>query len=272
MNCYFGHHKSGSTYIKNILERLYIYQGLKTTTMHREDELSGLARTDLLILSNATLSSLQEINFTRGFHVIRDPRDIVVSSYFSHLYSHSTRYWEELIAHRAFLESLTFEEGLTHELTSCRKQQFEDMAHWNYENPSILEIKFENLIRDPLTVWGSILDHLEIKTRNESLLSNIIWQHNKLIKSISVRSKLDAIKSLYIKNRLNQEEIQATLTSHSFENLSGRPKGLEEVRNHYRKGVSGDWKNHFTDVQKHLFKENWGELLVQLGYERDLNW
>ncbi len=65
--------------------------------MHREDELSSLVRTDLLILSNATLSSLQKINFKRGFQIIRDPRDIAVSSYFSHLYSHSTRYWEELI-------------------------------------------------------------------------------------------------------------------------------------------------------------------------------
>jgi len=272
LNCYFGDHRLGSTYVKNILERLYIYQGLTTTTMHREDELSSLSRKDLLILSNTTLSSLQEINFTPGFHVIQDSRDIVVSSYFSHLYSHSSLYWEELIAHRAFLESLTFEEGLTHEITSCRKQQFEDMAQWNYENPSILEIKFENLIRYPLTVWCSILNHLEIKTRNESLLSNIHWQYNKVIKFISVRSKFDPIKRLYIKNRLNTEKIQAVLTSHSFENLSKRPKGLENVRNHYRKGISGDWKNHFTDAHKHLFKENWGVLFVQLGYERDLNW
>jgi hypothetical protein len=272
LDCYFGHHRSGSSYVRTILERLYTYQGLKTTTIHREDEISGLASTDLLILSNATLSSLQEFNFTRGFHIIRDPRDIVVSSYFSHLYSHSTRHWEELIAHRAFLESLTFDEGLTHELTSCRKQQFEDMALWNYDNPSILEIKFENLIIDPLIVWGSILDHLEIKTRHKSLLSNVLALHNKVIKSISVRRKSDVLKSLYIKHRLTQEEIQATLTSNSFENLSGKPKGLEDIQNHYRKGVSGDWKNHFTDTHKQLFKENWGELLFQLGYERDTNW
>jgi len=189
MNCYFGHHRSGSTYVRKILERLYTYQGLKTTTMHQEDGLNSLASTDLLILSNSTLSSLEKINIKRGFHIIRDPRDIVVSSYFSHFYSHSTRNWEELIAHRAFLELLAFDERLTHELTSCRKQQFEDMAHRNYENPRILEIKFENLIRDPLTVWCRILDHLEIKTRIESLLYNILWLHNKVIKSISVRSK-----------------------------------------------------------------------------------
>lgn len=240
--------------------------------MHREDELSSLVRTDLLILSNETLSGLQKINFKRGFHIIREPRDNAVSSNFSHLYIHSTGYWEELIPHRAFLELLTFEDGLTHELTSCSKQRFEDMAQWNYENLSILEIKFENLIIDILTVWCSILDQLEIQTRNRSLLSYILGLYNKVIKSISLRSKLDVIKSMYVKNKLTQEEIQATSTSHSFENLSGSPKGLEEVRNHYRKGVSGDWKNHFTDVQKHIFKENWGELLVQLGSERDLNW
>ena len=272
MNCYFGHHRSGSTYVRSILERLCIYQGLTTAAIHREEDVDHQISTDLLILTNASLGSLQKLNYSRGFHIIRDPRDVVVSSYFSHLYSHKTNIWKELIAHRLFLESLDFDEGLTHEFTTCRKQQFEDMTQWNYSNPNVLEIKFENMIKDPQTVWVSILDHLEITTETNPILSNILLLHNKLINSIAMRSQLSLIKKMYIKNGLTQKQIQTTLKNNSFENLAGNPRGLEDIQNHYRKGISGDWRNYFTDTHKHLFKEQWGELLIHLGYEQDTNW
>jgi hypothetical protein len=40
----------------------------------------------------------------------------------------------------------------------------------------------------------------------------------------------------------------------------------------FRKGQPGNWKEHFTPANKTLFKETAGDLLVQLGYERDNNW
>ena len=40
----------------------------------------------------------------------------------------------------------------------------------------------------------------------------------------------------------------------------------------FRKGTIGDWRNHFTEEHKRVFKEIAGDLLVELGYERDTNW
>jgi hypothetical protein len=40
----------------------------------------------------------------------------------------------------------------------------------------------------------------------------------------------------------------------------------------FRSGQAGGWKKHFTPKHTKLFKEVGGELLVRLGYERDLNW
>ena len=41
----------------------------------------------------------------------------------------------------------------------------------------------------------------------------------------------------------------------------------------FRKGQSGDWRNHFMDAHKRAFKETGaGELLIKLGYEKDANW
>ena len=40
----------------------------------------------------------------------------------------------------------------------------------------------------------------------------------------------------------------------------------------FRKGVIGDWRNHFTAEHKAAFKRQAGELLLELGYEDDLSW
>jgi adenylylsulfate kinase len=39
-----------------------------------------------------------------------------------------------------------------------------------------------------------------------------------------------------------------------------------------RKGIVGDWRNLFTQNHKDYFKEMAGQLLIDLGYEKDLNW
>ncbi|HEX5758137.1 MAG TPA: sulfotransferase [Thermoanaerobaculia bacterium] len=58
----------------------------------------------------------------------------------------------------------------------------------------------------------------------------------------------------------------------SFRHFSGRNPGQEARGRFLRKGVVGDWRNHFTDDHRATFKELAGDLLVTLGYERDLSW
>lgn len=40
----------------------------------------------------------------------------------------------------------------------------------------------------------------------------------------------------------------------------------------FRKGISGDWRNVFTEEDKRIFKRHAGDLLVRLGYEDGDNW
>jgi hypothetical protein len=48
--------------------------------------------------------------------------------------------------------------------------------------------------------------------------------------------------------------------------------GKEDVKSHLRKGSPGDWRNHFTDDLKRMFKAEYGPLLALAGYERDDSW
>ena len=39
-----------------------------------------------------------------------------------------------------------------------------------------------------------------------------------------------------------------------------------------RKGIVGDWRNHFSEGHVQRFKEACGKFLIELGYERDMSW
>ncbi len=40
----------------------------------------------------------------------------------------------------------------------------------------------------------------------------------------------------------------------------------------FRSGKTGEWKKHFTDEHKKIFKDVAGDLLIRLGYEKDNDW
>ncbi|HEX3130506.1 MAG TPA: sulfotransferase [Thermoanaerobaculia bacterium] len=66
--------------------------------------------------------------------------------------------------------------------------------------------------------------------------------------------------------------IDDLLKRSSFRFYAGRERGKEDRKRFYRKGIAGDWKNHFSDEDKQVFKELAGDMLVRLGYEKDLAW
>lgn len=67
--------------------------------------------------------------------------------------------------------------------------------------------------------------------------------------------------------------IERIVGEHRFEAMSnGRSRGEQNEDSFVRKGVAGDWQNHFTDRIKELFKTHAGQALVDFGYEPDLSW
>lgn len=165
---FFGHHKCASTYVNQVIAHLCALLGLKIKIEYlaqvlpmdyhlREPHktrlkaiLDSLANEeyDFLCHGNADRALVEclERRGYRGFHMIRDPRDIVVSGYFSHRYSHPTdpdfNPW--LLDHRKRLEQLDQENGLVCEIEFCQTY-FDRLAQWNYNNPKVYETRFERL-------------------------------------------------------------------------------------------------------------------------------
>lgn len=46
----------------------------------------------------------------------------------------------------------------------------------------------------------------------------------------------------------------------------------ENFSSHYRKGFIGDWISYFTDETKNCVKKIAGQVLIELGYEKNNNW
>ncbi|MCM8527552.1 MAG: sulfotransferase [Lentisphaeraceae bacterium] len=62
-------------------------------------------------------------------------------------------------------------------------------------------------------------------------------------------------------------QIEKCLESASFAKLSkGRKNGEEDKSSFYRKGIAGDWKNHFTEADLEAFDKIAGRMMKRLGY------
>lgn len=72
--------------------------------------------------------------------------------------------------------------------------------------------------------------------------------------------------------RLPKEQIAEIVARVSAQTRFALRDNLRWNKGTARKGIVGDWRNHFTDKHVRRFKEVCGKFLVDLGYEKDLSW
>ncbi len=251
--CYFGHHKCATQWISRVCHAMTSRRHLQFTYLdyfgppefHLSRHLSS-EKTEFLAYANADPVQVATISSFKAFHVIRDPRDIVVSGYFSHKNSHHVEHWPELVPHRRRLNEVSIDAGLFLEMdfsrslwmTKLEVGLLDSLADWDFEQENILEMKYENLIENPLAAFTRAFSFLNLLGSDE-----------------------------------DRAHLQKAIDEYSFRNLSGgRQQGQEDQRSHFRKGVAGDWKEYFNDEHKARFKSEFGDLLIKLGYEKNLDW
>lgn len=80
----------------------------------------------------------------------------------------------------------------------------------------------------------------------------------------------------FLKMEVEDGDIMRSVENNSFEKSSGRKPGEESKSSFFRKGITGDWKNYFDEDCVKFLKEAhggiWNELIVEMGYEKNLNW
>lgn len=240
---YFGHHKCATRWICDILSDLAKSIGHNCVRVSKPPDFKyDLVRfmakksNDFLFFTNAGYSYVSTLSGMKAFHVVRDARDLCVSAYFSHLYSHTTDNWPELIQHRKALSQVNLESGLCLDMQFSRRY-IERIGTWNYKDKRILELRFEDITQNPYLYFKKVLLHLELSDLvSDNKLAELLEKHSFLAKT------------------------------------GGREPGQEDIRAHYRMGKRGDWKKHFTSGNKNYFKKHYNWVLLRSGYERSDDW
>ena len=203
-----------------------------------------------------------------GVHVIRDPRDVIVSGYLYHRrtaeawcvnkdfsaasptssimfpqvpYSqeHRPEAWKQAYldalggrSYQEHLLSLSPEEGLLFEMNYYGAWTIESMLAWNYAQEGMLELKFEHLMRDYDATFHKIFTHIG----------------------------------------LSGAQLRAAMRTAANHDLS--KKSDHEIRaiKHVSSKKPGKWQHCFTDAHRQRFHELFGDALVRLGYETGDNW
>jgi hypothetical protein len=271
---FFGHHKCATSWIKAIVAEICNDLSLKFVDVHHPEmfgfDLGGFVaekEIDFLSYSNAEIQYVKNLSNFLGFHMIRDPRDIVVSAYFSHCYSHPTDNWDALSEYREKLRRVTLDEGLFLEMQFCR-QEFEALYNWDYSQRNVLEIKMEDMIASPYETMFQALHHLEIVEENLSLKRKLSYLLSIAADKINTKSK-GLVPFRIPRNKLPVDVFLGYVFQNRYSKMSsGRKQGDEDVTSHFRKGVAGDWVNYFNDEHRHYFEQNYGDLVTKLGYEK----
>jgi hypothetical protein len=277
LRVYFGHHKCGSTWLTHVLLKVTGELGLRHVIARPckfgtdfVDIRRGPA--DVVLSLEACSDHVKDLGSLRGFHVIRDPRDMCVSAYFSHLHSHAINGWSQLRQLRSRLHSVSREEGLILEMKFLG-YFYRNMYRWNYENPAILELRFEEIIQDAEAHLARILDFLGLLDDGLMTPGEAVYHAGRALVNRVHRRQPDLFPLCLPREKIPYERLQQIVEASSFEQMSkGRARGTENVRSHYRKGVAGDWVNHFTKRHKDYFKRYLNPLLVKLGYANDDAW
>ena len=154
------------------------------------------------------------------------------------------------------------------------KSQFEKMYNWNYSDESIMEITMEDLMVSPYNTLFDVFRFLEIidDVKNYNLKNRFSFLFNLIVINLQrAYIKNDLIK--LSRRKLPSERLMGIILQNDFKSKSkGRKQGEENLKHHYRKGVHGDWKNHFNHGHKEYFKKLYNDLIVKLGYEVNDEW
>ncbi|MGD0191539.1 MAG: sulfotransferase domain-containing protein [Rhizomicrobium sp.] len=236
------HHKTGTVWMDTIFRRIGKALGLRFVNIKKS---VGLARENLTVPSIIfndhsefkNCSWLLEHPSSRILHLIRDPRDIVLSAMNYH--RTATERW--LHKRRREFDGQSYQEKLNSlpddrsrymfEMNNSAQRIIQDMRRWDYGRANSIECRYEELVDDvDLVKFDMILSHLGFDTR-----------------------ELDACHDIIRKNSL-------------FGAVT------EKKRGHIRSGQARQWEARFDGELAAEFLSRFGDVLIELGYETDNSW
>ncbi|MCP4039405.1 MAG: sulfotransferase domain-containing protein [bacterium] len=231
-----GHHKIGTLWFHNVLRAVADHYGLR----YQKDRQPALSRdTDIFHQAHSNFTFDGIANY-RGSHIVRDLRDVVISGYFYHLWT--PEQWAHRVedrwqgkSYQELLRSLDQQAGLLLEIDRFAEMNLQNFTDWNYADPNIVEVRYEELLADEAQGFQRIF------------------------------------RKYGFRPDTTEKATQLAL-AFSFSRIAKRKVGTVREGSHLRSGRPGEWQTLFDAKHRAHFKERIGPALIELGYERDNDW
>jgi hypothetical protein len=175
----------------------------------------------------------------RTVYILRDGRDVMVSRWFETL-------------HREPGDRAAVERFLGVEMTDDNMR--EHLARF-IEFMSTYQRGCADY-RSHVRYWK---DHDYVTVRYEDLLADGVRELQRALRELTGEEP-------------DVERLALAVRNNSFEEKTKRARGDESKGHFLRKGISGDWRNHFTPEAARVFDAYAGDLLIEIGYEPDHAW
>lgn len=234
--------KTGSHWFKAIFEdpRVRAASGLWSYPGHRYEWGEFIARfpphhfVPALFMPYGLYEEIQRPPDHRTFYVTRDPRDIVVSWYFSARDTH--RLVGKVPQHRAVLRACSQDEGM-HYAIETMAYTLAAMRTWAYaapRDPAVMMVRFEEATARPFDTFREIFDHCRIPISDDTL-REVLGDYTK-----DAMRQRDEARPFWRRRSLSDDS-------------------------HYRAAASS-WRDGFTPEHHARFAAVNGDLLDVLGY------
>jgi hypothetical protein len=165
---FFSHHKCATHWLRTYLIRVAQLNGRSFSHTNFGAQLPDTTA-DIVFFGNATYKFIFEHGLS-GCHVIRNPLNLIVSAYYSHLETHpSSSGWPQLVPQRKLLKSVGKEEGMFLTLTFLERSDIDSrwigpllaLRQWNYANRRFTTLKMEDMVARPEYFLRPILSCLK---------------------------------------------------------------------------------------------------------------
>lgn len=209
---HFSYHKCLTVYFQRIMRELaeefgFSYAHCQSDASKFSRLLHTTAGKRFVSLNNVPVPGLDAMADLRGSHFIRDPRDLLVSGYRYHLWTEEKAFrdpsfdWSVIledpwfaehvesdpdraprnISYLEYLNTLPMERGMILEMLRLGPA-FQQMKDWNYRNPHIVEMRYEDII-------GREAEAMEIVFRHYGLRADVLARGLQLVEVHSLKNQ-----------------------------------------------------------------------------------
>ncbi|WP_293576507.1 sulfotransferase domain-containing protein [Phaeobacter sp.] len=252
--CVGTHHKTGTVWMRRVWRMIGEALEIPFEPVHNPDRWQRIPDTGRVIVVNwsgAFAPALFDHPEARFLHIIRDPRDVLLSGARYHENSpgrqerflHGARADLNGLSYQQHLQSLTdLEAKLDFEMRNMHLKTLGEMLKWPYGHPRAMDLRYEDLIDDQsCALFADVLRFFGFDN-----------------------AEAETAKTIYFENSL--------FGGLAADQSTNRDQNTGRTATHVVSGASGQWQTALPYATAQLYAERHADDLVTLGYETDAGW